>query len=221
MMTAEERNKEIEWLMGSIKRSAAGGRGMTFTLVFIAVLFIAFGIFALFFFDRGEDYTVSPFLLLMGGVFLLSALISYVSNKRIACAETPGELLATHDRMWIIQSVFLIVGIVVLAVLTKGNLLSKTCLVLSGLLLVIAGWLAMQQRLRLWVGIALLIAESALLYFSGISLLVSLSLLIVMLSIIKGEKSLFASKESEGLDENDEQNFRRLRELVKESELRN
>ena len=221
MMTAEERNKEIEWLMGSIKRSAAGGQGMTFTFVFIAVLFIAFGIFALFFFDRGEDYTVSPFLLLMGGVFLLSALISYVSNKRIACAETPGELLATHDRMWIIQSVFLIVGIVVLAVLTKGNLLSKTCLVLSGLLLVIAGWLAMQQRLRLWVGIALLIAESALLYFSGISLLVSLSLLIVMLSIIKGEKSLFASKESEGLDENDEQNFRRLRELVKESELRN
>ena len=220
-MTAEERNKEIEWLMGSIKRSAAGGQGMTFTFVFIAVLFIAFGIFALFFFDRGEDYTVSPFLLLMGGVFLLSALISYVSNKRIACAETPGELLATHDRMWIIQSVFLIVGIVVLAVLTKGNLLSKTCLVLSGLLLVIAGWLAMQQRLRLWVGIALLIAESALLYFSGISLLVSLSLLIVMLSIIKGEKSLFASKESEGLDENDEQNFRRLRELVKESELRN
>lgn len=194
---------------------------MTFTFVFIAVLFIAFGIFALFFFDRGEDYTVSPFLLLMGGVFLLSALISYVSNKRIACAETPEELLATHDRMWIIQSVFLIVGIVVLAVLTKGNLLSKTCLVLSGLLLVIAGWLAMQQRLRLWVGIALLIAESALLYFSGISLLVSLSLLIVMLSIIKGEKSLFASKESEGLDENDEQNFRRLRELVKESELRN
>jgi hypothetical protein len=221
MMTAEERNKEIEWLMGSIKRSAAGGHGMTFTFVFIAVLFIAFGIFALFFFDRGEDYTVSPFLLLMGGVFLLSALISYVSNKRIACAETPGELLATHDRMWIIQSVFLIVGIVVLAVLTKGNLLSKTCLVLSGLLLVIAGWLAMQQRLRLWVGIALLIAESALLYFSGISLLVSLSLLLVMLSIIKGEKSLFASKESEGLDENDEQNFRRLRELVKESELRN
>lgn len=220
-MTAEERDKEIEWLMGSIKRSAAGGQGMTFTFVFIAVLFIAFGIFALFFFDRGEDYTVSPFLLLMGGVFLLSALISYVSNKRIACAETPGELLATHDRMWIIQSVFLIVGIVVLAVLTKGNLLSKTCLVLSGLLLVIAGWLAMQQRLRLWVGIALLIAESALLYFSGISLLVSLSLLIVMLSIIKGEKSLFASKESEGLDENDEQNFRRLRELVKESELRN
>lgn len=221
MMTAEERNKEIEWLMGSIKRSAAGGQGMTFTFVFISVLFIAFGIFALFFFDRGEDYTVSPFLLLMGGVFLLSALISYVSNKRMACAETPGELLATHDRMWIIQSVFLIVGIVVLAVLTKGNLLSKTCLVLSGLLLVIAGWLAMQQRLRLWVGIALLIAESALLYFSGISLLVSLSLLIVMLSIIKGEKSLFASKESEGLDENDEQNFRRLRELVKESELRN
>lgn len=221
MMTAEERNKEIEWLMGSIKRSAAGGQGMTFTFVFIAVLFIAFGIFALFFFDRGEDYTVLPFLLLMGGVFLLSALISYVSNKRIACAETPGELLATHDRMWIIQSVFLIVGIVVLAVLTKGNLLSKTCLVLSGLLLVIAGWLAMQQRLRLWVGIALLIAESALLYFSGISLLVSLSLLIVMLSIIKGEKSLFANKECEGLDEYDEPNFRRLRELVKENELRN
>ena len=113
------------------------------------------------------------------------------------------------------------VGIVVLAVFNKGNFLSKTCLVFSGLLLVTAGWLAMQQRLRLWVGIALLMAESALLYFSGVGLLVGLPLLLVMLSIIKGEKTLFAAKESEGLDENDELDIRRLRELVKESELHN
>jgi hypothetical protein len=39
-----------------------------------------------------------------------------------------------------------------------------------------------------------------------------------MLSIIKGEKTLFTNKESEGLDEGDEQDFKRLRELVKESE---
>jgi hypothetical protein len=220
-MTAEERDKEIEWLMGSIKRSAAGGHSMTFTNIFISVLFIAFGIFALFFFDRGEDYSVAPLLLLMGGVFLLSALISYVSHKRIAHAETPRGLLAAHDRMWVIQSVILMVGIIAFAVFNKGSYLSKACLLLSGLLLVIAGWLAMQQKLRLWVGIALLMAFSALLYFSRIGLLVGLPLLFLMLSIIKGEKSLFMGKESEGLDENDEQNFRRLRELVKESELRN
>ena len=220
-MTAEERDKEIEWLMGSIKRSAAGGQSMTFTNIFISVLFIAFGIFALFFFDRGEDYSVAPLLLLMGGMFLLSALISYISHKRIANAETPLGLLAAHDRMWVIQSVLLIVGIVVLAVFNKSSFLSKACLLLSGLLLVIAGWLAMQQKLRLWVGIALLLAFTALLYYSGIDLLVGLPLLFLMLSIIKGEKSLFAGKESEGLDESDEQNFRRLRELLKESELRN
>ena len=51
-MTAEERDREIEWLMESIKRSAAGGHGMTFTLIFVSVAFISFGIFALFFFDR-------------------------------------------------------------------------------------------------------------------------------------------------------------------------
>ena len=220
-MTAEERDREIEWLMESIKRSAAGGHGMTFTLIFVSVAFISFGIFALFFFDRDNDYMIAPFLLIMGGAFLLSALFSYVSNKRITVAKTPRELLAAHDRMWVIQSAFLMVGIVVFAVLNKGNFLSKTCLVFSGLLLVAAGWLAMQQRLRLWVGIALLMAESALLYFSGVGLLVGLPLLLVMLSIIKGEKTLFAAKESEGLDENDELDIRRLRELVKESELHN
>jgi hypothetical protein len=59
-----------------------------------------------------------------------------------------------------------------------------------------------------------------LLYFSGVGLLMGLPLLLVMLSIMKGEKSLFAGKESEGLDEEDEQDFRRLRELVDESESR-
>lgn len=216
-MTEEERNKEIEWLMGSIKRSAAGERGMTFTLLFISVLFIAFGFFVLFFLDGANDYMVALFMFLMGGVFLLSTLISYVSHKKIGCAETPQALLAAHDRMWVIQSVILVVGVVVLAILHKGDLLSKTCLLLSGVLLAIAGWLAMQQRLRLWVGIALLIADSVLLYFSGINLIVGLSLLLVMLSIMKGEKSLFGGKESEGLDEEDEQDFRRLRELIKES----
>ena len=61
-MTEEERNKEIEWLMGSIKRSAAGERGMTFTLLFISVLFIAFGFFVLFFLDGANDYMVALFM---------------------------------------------------------------------------------------------------------------------------------------------------------------
>lgn len=217
-MTEEERNKEIEWLMGSIKRSATRERNMTFTNLFVSVLFICFGL-AMFFFD-GENDVIAIFMLLMGGVFLLSALFSYVSHKRIAHAETPQELLGIHDKMWIIQSAIYMVIVVVLAFLEKGNLWSKTCIFLSGVLLVIAGWLAMQQKMRLWVGIFLLIVESVLLYFSGISIFVGLSLLIVMLSIILGEKSLFAVKESEGLDETDEQDIKRLRELVKESESR-
>lgn len=217
-MTEEERNKEIEWLMGSIKRSATRERNMTFTNLFVSVLFIGFGL-AMFFFD-GENDVIAIFMLLMGGVFLLSALFSYVSHKRIAHAETPRELLGIHDKMWIIQSAIYMIIVVVLAFLEKGNLWSKTCLFLSGVLLVIAGWLAMQQKMRLWVGIFLLIVESVLLYFSGISIFVGLSLLIVMLSIILGEKSLFAVKESEGLDETDEQDIKRLRELVKESESR-
>ena len=214
-MTAEERNKEIEWLMGSIKRSAAGGRSMNFMLLFMSVILIAFGFVAMFFFDDAN--VITPLLLVMGGAFLISALFTYISHKRIARADTPQELIAAHDRMWITQSVIIMVGIVVMAVLDKGNFLSKTCLVLSGLLLVLAGWLAMQQKLRLWIGIALLFAEGLLLYFSGIGLLMVISLLLVMLSIINGEKTLFTNKESEGLDEGDEQDFKRLRELVKDS----
>lgn len=215
-MTEEERNKEIEWLMGSIKRSAAGGRSMNFMLLFMSIILIGFGFVAMFIFDDAN--VITPLLLVMGGAFLISALFTHISHKRIVRADTPQELIAAHDRMWIIQSVIIMVGIVVMAILDKGNFLSKTCLVLSGLLLVVAGWLAMQQRLRLWVGIALLFAEGLLLYFSGIDLIVVISLLLVMLSIIKGEKSLFTNKESEGLDEGDEQDFKRLRELVKESE---
>lgn len=218
-MTEEERNKEIEWLMGSIKRSAAGGRGMTFTLLFMSIIIIAFGILSIFFFKDDDGHIISLCIVALGGVFLLSGLISYFSHKIMAHAETPRELLAAHDRMWKIQSAILMVFFVVLAVVTHG-VVSKACLILSGVLLVIAGWLAMQHRLRLWVGILLLLVESALLYFSGVGLLMGLPLLLVMLSIMKGEKSLFAGKESEGLDEEDEQDFRRLRELVEESESR-
>lgn len=216
-MTEEERNKEIEWLMGSIQRSAAGDRNMTFMFIFVSFIFIAFGFFMMFFFNDAQG---APLMLALGGAFLLSALISHVSHKKIAQAETPQEMLAVHDRMMIIQAALWMVIIVAWAVLNKGSFVSKICLVLSGVLLLIAGWLAMQQRLRLWVGIALLIAESALLYFSGVGVLVGLPLLLVMLSIIKGEKTLFTGKESEGLDEEDEQDFRRLRKLVEESESR-
>ena len=216
-MEENEKQKEIEWLMGSIKRSAAGGRSINFMLLFLSVILIAFGLFMLFFLDDDDGYEVASLMWLMGGACLISALFTHISHKRIARADTPQELIAAHDRMWIIQSVIIMVGIVVMAILDKGNFLSKTCLVLSGLLLVVAGWLAMQQRLRLWEGIALLFAEGLLLYFSGIGLLMVISLLLVMLSIINGEKTLFTNKESEGLDEGDEQNFKRLRELVKDS----
>lgn len=216
-MTEEERNKEIEWLMGSIQRSAAGGSTMTFMSLFLSIILIAFGIFMMFFFEDAEGaLLVFP----LGGVLLFSALISLVTNKKIAQAKTPQELLAVHDRMMIIQAALWMVFIVALAIMNKGSFVSKICFVISGALLILAGWLAMQQKLRLWVAIGLLIAESALLYFSGVGLLVGLPLLLVMLSIMKGEKTLFASKDSEGLDEEDELDFRRLRKLVEESESR-
>lgn len=217
-MTEEERDKEIEWLMGSIQRSAARGRGMTIMLLSVSIIFVAFGLIMMFFFGGANDFSVAPLMLLLGGVFLLSALISYVSHKRMARAETPRALLASHDRMWIIQSAIFMAFVVVMAFWGDGGFVSKACIILSGILLILAGWLAMQQRLRLWVGIILLIVESVLLYFSGVGLLMGLTLLMVMLSIMKGEKSLFANKDSEGLDEEDEQDFRRLRKLVEESE---
>lgn len=220
IVTVEERNREIEWLMGSIKRSAAaGGRGMTFSLmVLLSVLFIAFGLYAMFFFDGDNDFMPAPLMLILGGVSLLGARLSYVSHKRIAHAETPQELLGIHDKMWIIQSAFYMVIIVGVAILEKGNLWSKTCLILSGVLLIIAGWLANQQRLRLWVGIVLLIAESVLFYFSGFGIIEGFAFLLMMLSVIQGKKTLFTNKESEGLDEGDAQDIKRLRELVKESQ---
>ena len=193
---------------------------MTFTLLFMSIIIIISGLLSIFFFKDDDGFIISLYIVALGGVFLLSGLISYFSHKIMAHAETPRELLAAHDRMWKIQSAIFMVMIIVLAVFHNGNFVSRASIILSGVLLLIAGWLAMQQRLRLWVGIALLFAEGALLYFSGIGLLLGLTLLLMMLTIIKGDKSLFAGEESEGLDEGDEQDFRRLRELVEESESR-
>lgn len=216
-MTEEERDREIEWLMGSIQRSAAGGSNTNFVFLFLSIILIAFGFFMMFFFEDAEGALI---LFTLGGVLLFSTLIGHVTNKKIAQADTPQGLLAVHDRMMIFQAALWMVFIVALAIMNKGSFVSKICFVISGALLILAGWLAMQQKLRLWVAIGLLIAESALLYFSGVGLLVGLPLLLVMLSIMKGEKTLFASKDSEGLDEEDELDFRRLRKLVEESESR-
>ena len=214
-MTEEERNKAIEWLLGSIQRSAAGGSNTNFVFLFLSIILIAFGFFMMFFFEDAEGALI---LFTLGGVLLFSTLIGHVTNKKIAQADTPQGLLAVHDRMMIFQAVVFMVVIVGCAILDKGSFVSKICFVLSGVLLLIAGWLSMQQRLRLWAAIGLLIAECAFLYFSGVGLLVGLPLLLVMLSIMKGEKTLFASKDSEGLDEEDEQDFKHLRKLLKESE---
>ena len=214
-MTAEERNKEIEWLMESIQRSGSMANSVTLLLFIISGISIAFGLLTLFLNSNDN----SEILLLMfgfGGLFLIAALISHFFHKAIANAETPEKLLAAYDRMWIVQSALGIILVAGSAPLIEGNIFTKTCFALGMVLILLTGWLVLQRKLRLWVAVILLIVESVLLYFSKIGLLAGIPLLFVMLSIIKGEMSLSRNEEGEGLDENDEKNIMRLRELLKE-----
>jgi hypothetical protein len=218
-MTEEERNKEIEWLKGSIQRSVARNYGKIKWLIMLSVLPLAFGAYLLFdIHDNG--YEGASLFFTIGAGLLLFGLFEIIYGRKMARAETPQELLAIYDRKWILESVLLLAFIVGLVLLDNSTLVSKTCKVLAIVLFLIANWLAMNQKLRLWVAMMLLIAESALLYFSGLDLLEGIGFLIVMLSVFKGEKLFGPGLGGEDGDEDAEskQEIRQLRALLKESE---
>lgn len=217
-MEQEEINKEIEWLMGSIKRSCARSSSESLILIIALILFAGFGVLY-YVLDDNHDFADATLLLMLGGIIAI-LVISYVNRKyfrkKLSCAETPQELLATYDRMWMVECAFLIVAGVGMSFGVKGGIFPKICFVMSILLMAAANWLSMKNRLKLWVGILLLLVESVLLYFSNIGLLLGLSLLMVMLSIIEGRRSLFGSRneDAENIDVETEQEIKRLRELV-------
>lgn len=105
-MEAEERNKEIDWLMESIKRSNAKRNGTISWIILLSIIPFAIGAFLLFY-NGTEGSRAVPVFFAIGLLLLLYALTNYVFTKKIARAETPQQLLAAHDRMWIALSVFL------------------------------------------------------------------------------------------------------------------
>ena len=206
-------------MKGSILRSVARNYGKIKWLIMLSVLPFAFGAYLLFdIHDNG--YEGASLFFAIGAGLLLFGLFEIIYGRKMARAETPQELLAIYDRKWILESVLLLAFIVGLVLLDNSTLVSKTCKVLAVVLFLIANWLAMNQKLRLWVAMMLLIAESALLYFSGLDLLEGIGFLIVMLSVFKGEKLFGAGLGGEDGDEDAEskQEIRQLRILVKESE---
>ena len=125
-MTSEERNKEIEWLMGSLKRSVATGKSTIIWTLLLSVVFIALGI--VFSFILNDDHDIAPFMFFgLGGILLIFAFINNYYNKKMANAETPEELLAAHDRLWIIQSALILIGGLCLVFFKDGSLFNKAC----------------------------------------------------------------------------------------------
>ena len=215
-MEQEERQKEIEWLMGSIKRSYAQGNGEAIFIIIVFALLAVFGV-VLYILNYHDDEirNTAPQLLLFFGGFCAVAVTDFVFRKKMARAESPQELLATHDRMWVLKAVLWTVLIGSLSFIMDGSLFSRICFVLGLVLLAVTNWLSMNNKLELLVGIALLLVESFLLYLSKIDILFGFSILLVMLSIIKGNRTLFTSNREENLDEDTEQEIKQLRELVR------
>lgn len=218
-MAAEERNKEIEWLMESIKRSNARRNGTISWIILFSIISFAIGAFLLFYYGSEGSQAV-PVFFAIGLLLLLYALTNYVFTKKIARAETPRQLLAAHDRMWIALAVFFVVIMSGVAFLNGGDLISSTCLVLAIVLIVFAAWQAMHMKLRLWVAIFMLPVVGVLLYFSRIGLLEGLPLLLLMIAVFRGDNSAFGSGYGEDKEEDQsiQQEIKRLRELVKESQ---
>lgn len=217
-MEQEERNKEIEWLMGSIQRSYAQGKAEAILLIVTILLAVIGVIFYVLNFNNDEIGGSALLLLLFLGAIGAIALIEFVFRKKLTRVETPQRLLTLHDRMWVIKAILCSSIIVGVCFLENSSLLSKVCLVLGLILLAITNWLAMNNKLSTMLGIAFLIAESVLLYFSKVDLFLGFAVLIVMLSVVQGKKTLFTGDKEDNLDEDIEQEIKQLRELLKESE---
>ena len=228
-MEQEEIKKEIEWLMGSIKRSYAYGKAEAIFMFIFFVLIAVIGIlFSVFVYDGDsssipkEDASAGADLMILGGACILF-ISNFILRWKMARVETPQELLATHDRMWIIATVLWIAFIGSSFFFLQGTLLTKTCFVLGMVLLAISNWLAMNNKLSLSMGIIFILIEAVLLYFSNIDLLAGLFLLMMMVSIVQGKRTMFTGDgDSEGsIDEDTEQEIKQLRELVKKSKMAN
>ena len=218
-MEAEERKKEIDWLMESIKRSNAKRNGTISWIILLSIIPFAIGAFFLFY-NGSEGSRAVPVFFAIGLLLLLYALTNYVFTKKIARAETPQQLLAAHDRMWIALSVFFVVIMSGVAFLNGGDLISSACLVLAILLILIAAWLANHMKLRLWVAIFMLPVVGALLYFSRMGLLEGLPLLLLMLAVFRGDNSVFGGGYGEDKEEDQsiQQEIKQLRALMNESQ---
>ena len=218
-MEQEDINKEIDWLMGSIKRSSAIGNGASVLCFVVSIFLIVIGVILVLVVKADDEYDMGGFYLMaLGGVGLVGALIPYITRKKMSRAETPQELLAVHDRMWVLQAILFGVVIICLLFFGNGSFFARACFALSVALFVVAGWLSMRGKLRLWPGIMMLIVESVLLYFSEIGFLVGLPMLLLMLSIIQGKGTLFKSFEMDKDEaEECENEIKQLRELVRQS----
>lgn len=218
-MEREEINKEIDWLMGSIKRSCTQLK-TEFIIIMIAVIIgvVIGGFYTVF----GGNYSLigmSVLLLFLGLLAIL--VVSFVAHKRLVRAETPQEMLAIYDRMWIIRSALWVALIGGSFFFVDGSLFSKICLMLAIALLAVTNWLDMNNKLRPWVGIVLLLVESVLLYYSQVGLLAGLLVLLLMLLIIAGQKMLLVFGPNHSGDDmvvQTEMEIKKLRELVKRIE---
>ena len=214
----KEKEKEIEWLMGSIQRSYSRVSGDTiFILIVFGLLAVIGGVFYLLNFNDNNIGEAALVIVLIVG-FISSIVIGFVFRKKIARAETPQRLLTLHDRLWVIQAILFTALIGGSYFLMNGSIVSKVCFMLAIALLVIASWLSMNNRLRLWVAVGMLIFESVLLFYSKIELLVGLPILLCMLSIMMGKNSLFTSNNKDNEDAETDQEIKQLRELVNNSE---
>ena len=218
-MDQEENKKEIEWLMGSIKRAYAQGKGSATLVLIVSFLLVAIGVifYAMSYNNGGMEESVLLLLLFLGGYGVISV-IDFVFRRKLALAETPQKLLALHDKMWFLNAALWVIIIGGFSFLSPGGLLSRFCLVVSLIILALANWLAMNNQLKLWVGIALMIIESVLLYFAKVDIFMGFAILMILLSVMNGNKTLFNSNSNEeDLDNDIEQDIKQLRELLKKS----
>ena len=139
-MTEEERNKEIEWLMGSIKESYAEKKDS----FVIGITSVAFADIVQYIMSH-RDIASILWEVLIGVFILVLILLSWLGTKKISRAATPGELLAIHDRIRIYDLSLLLVFFVVGLFIPTMSTFIKCLILLLLLLRVFSRWIPVMQ----------------------------------------------------------------------------